>query len=246
MRSGVTPTDIMHLYGDYTEYDARASKLGVAYLQMATDLKEDEICDRVYNMVRSRLYGNLVRILMKHESGRELTDEEETNLLKLTEMIYKTRNSANRFINAGMHTDSTLIGVGGPTGIFLDEVAKLLGSNALVPEWGKVANAIGAAAGNITCSYSVRIEPNMNRQLGYDYCLMGPNGFEGFNEYNEALEAAKTLAETAVKEKAQSQGARGEIKVKMKVDEDFYQVHEGSNSVFVLTVVTAEAVSSLV
>ncbi len=246
MRSGVTPTDIMHLYGDYTEYDARASKLGVVYLQMATDLKEDEICDRVYNMVRSRLYGNLVRILMKHESGRELTDEEETNLLKLTEMIYKTRNSANRFINAGMHTDSTLIGVGGPTGIFLDEVAKLLGSNALVPEWGKVANAIGAAAGNITCSYSVRIEPNMNRQLGYDYCLMGPNGFKGFNEYNEALEAAKTLAETAVKEKAESQGARGEIKVKTKVDEDFYQVHEGSNAVFVLTVVTAEAVSSLV
>lgn len=246
MRSGVTPTDIMHLYGDYTEYDARASKLGVAYLQMATDLKEDEICDRVYNMVRSRLYGNLVRILMKHESGRELTDEEETNLLKLTEMIYKTRNSANRFINAGMHTDSTLIGVGGPTGIFLDEVAKLLGSNALVPEWGKVANAIGAAAGNITCSYSVRIEPNMNRQLGYDYCLMGPNGFKGFDEYNEALEAAKTLAETAVKEKAESQGARGEIKVKTKVDEDFYQVHEGSNAVFVLTVVTAEAVSSLV
>ena len=75
---------------------------------------------------------------------------------------------------------------------------------------------------------------------------MGPNGFKGFDEYNEALEAAKTLAETAVKEKAESQGARGEIKVKTKVDEDFYQVHEGSNAVFVLTVVTAEAVSSLV
>ena len=40
MRSGVTPTDIMHLYGDYTEYDARASKLGVAYLQMTTDLRK--------------------------------------------------------------------------------------------------------------------------------------------------------------------------------------------------------------
>lgn len=246
MRSGITPTDIMHIYGDYTEYDAEASKLGVAYLEMATDLREEEISERVYNMVRSRLYGNLVRILMKHESERELSEDEETNLLKLTEMIYKTRNSRNKFINPVMHTDSTLIGVGGPTGIFLEEVANILGSRAIVPEWGKVANAIGAAAGNINCKYSVRIEPNMNRQLGHDYCLMGPNGFQGFDEYGEALEAAKTLAKQAVAEKARVQGARADISIKIDVDEDFYQVSEGSKAVFVLTVVTAEAVSKLV
>lgn len=246
MRCGVTPTDIMHIYGDYTEYDAEASKLGVAYLHMATDMEEAEICDRVYNMVRSRLYGNLVRILMKHESGRELAADEETNLYKLTEMIYRTRNSGNKFINAGMHTDSVLIGVGGPTGIFLEEVAKILGSTALVPEWGKVANAIGAAAGNITCSYTVRIEPNMNRQLGYDYCLMGPNGFEGYNEYEEALDAAQRLAKEAAFAKAQAQGAHGKVDVTVNIDEDFYRVTEGSNSVFVQTVVTGKAVSSLV
>lgn len=247
MRAGITPTDIMHLRGDYTDFSVEASRLGVSYLQMATGLEEaEDVCERVYNMVRSKLYGNLVRILMKHEIGKELDEEEEANLYKLTRLIYKTRRIDNKFINAGMQTNSVLIGVGGPTGIFLDEVANLLGTKAIIPEKGKVANAIGAAAGNISCSCAVRIEPNMNRQLGAEFCLMGPNGFVGFSDYDEALEHAKMQAEEAVKEKAVRMGARGDIKVKICVDEDFYQVNKGGNSVFVLTVVTAEAVSTLV
>ena len=246
MRSGVTPTDIMHLRGDYTDFSAEASRLGVTYLQMAAGLEEtEEVCDRVYNMVRSKLYGNLVRILMKHEVGKELDEEEEANLYKLTQLIYKTRQTNNKFINAGMQTNSVLIGVGGPTGIFLDEVANLLDTEAVIPENGKVANAIGAAAGSVSCSCEVRIEPNMNRQLGAEFCLMGPDGFIGFNDYDEALESAKIQVESAVREKAARMGARGDIKVKISVDEDFYQVNKDGNSVFVLTLVTADAVSTL-
>lgn len=214
---------------------------------MATGLEEaEDVCERVYNMVRSRLYGNLVRILMKHEIGKELDEEEELNLYKLTRLIYKTRQVDNKFINAGMQTNSALIGVGGPTGIFLDEVANILGTKAIIPEKGKVANAIGAAAGSISCSYTVRIEPNMNRQLGAEFCLMGSDGFIGFSDYNEALKHAKIQAEEAVKEKAVRMGARGDIKVKISVDEDFYQVNKGGNAVFVLTTVTADAVSTLI
>ena len=108
-----------------------------------------------------------------------------------------------------------------------------------------MANAIGAAAGSVSCSCEVRIEPNMNRQLGAEFCLMGPDGFIGFNDYDEALESAKIQVESAVREKATRMGARGDIKVKISVDEDFYQVNKDGNSVFVLTLVTADAVSTL-
>lgn len=246
MRAGITPTDIMHLKGDYTAFNTEVSRLGAAYLGMATDLEEDELCDRVYRMVRSRLYGNLVRILMKHEIGRELDAEEESNLRKLTKLIYEMRSEEAMFLNAGFKTASALIGVGGPTGIFLEEVAQILGTDSIVPQWSKIANAIGAAAGNITCSYTVRIEPNMNRQLGSEFCLMGSHGFIGFDNYEEALEVAKQQAEEAVRERARRQGARGGISVKLDVDEDFYSVREGSAPVFVQTVVTAEAVSSVI
>lgn len=246
MRAGITPTDIMHLLGDYTAFDAEASRLGAAYLGLAADLDEDELCGRVYEMVKSRLYGNLVRILLKHEVGKELEEDEEESLGKLTELIYSMRNKKGSFLNARFGTESTLIGVGGPTGIFLEEVAKILDSEAIIPEWGQIANAIGAAVGNITCNYTVRIEPNMNRQLGAEFCLMGSEGFIGFDDYEEALETAKKQAEAAVRERAVQQGAKGNVTVKLDIDEDFYKVNEGSSPVFVLTVVTAHAVSSLV
>lgn len=183
---------------------------------MATGLEEaEDVCERVYNMVRSKLYGNLVRILMKHEIGKELDEEEEANLYKLTRLIYKTRRIDNKFINAGMQTNSVLIGVGGPTGIFLDEVANLLGTKAIIPEKGKVANAIGAAAGNISCSCAVRIEPNMNRAARRRVLPDGTERICGFSDYDEALEHAKIQAEEAVKEKAVRMGARDDIKVKI-------------------------------
>lgn len=245
MRSGITPTDIMHIRGDYTAFDTEASLLGTAYMELATDLDKEELCDRVYHMVKNRLYGNLVRILMKHETGRELEEEEETNLTKLTKLIYMMKNRDGEFLNAKFSTSSVLIGVGGPTGIFLEEVAKILGTGAVVPEWGKIANAIGAAVGNITCSYTVRIEPNMNRSLGAEFCLMGSAGFIGFDNYEEALETAKLQAKEAALARAVQQGARGNINIELNIDEDFYKVNEGSSPVFVQTEVTANAVSAL-
>lgn len=246
MSSGITPTDIMHIYGDYNEYDKEASELGVRYLSMATDLSEKEVCSRVYDMVKSRLFSNLVRIMMKHEAGRELTENEEENLCALTEMIYDKKGQSGKFINMAASTCSTLIGVGGPTGIFLENVAELLDTKANVPCHSGVANAIGAAAGNISCAASVYIEPDMNRKLGYDYCLMGPYGFCGFNDYDEALRVAEEQARKAAGDKAAEQGAIGQISVNVSIDEDYFQVNQSGKSVFVKTEVRAEAVISLI
>lgn len=246
MSSGVTPTDIMHILGDYEEYDKEASLLGVRYLSMATDLSEEEICCRVYDMVKSRLFSNLVRIMMKHEIDRELTEDEEKNLCALTEMMYEKRDRDGSFINMKASAPSVLIGVGGPTGIFLKEAAELLGTEANVPHHAGVANAIGAAAGNINCSASVYIEPDMNRSLGYEYCLMGPYGFKGFDDYQEALKEAELQARKAAGEKAARHGAIGRVYVNVTVDEDFYQVNKAGKSIFVKTEVRAEAVSALI
>ena len=247
MRSGITPTDVMHIRGDYNEFSMDASSLAIKYMMMATGIEEEEeFCENVYEMVKNKLYGNLARILVKHEVGRELSEDEEIDLKKLTEIIYKKRNIKNEFVNVGFRTGGTLIGVGGPTGIFLDEVANLLGTSALVPRYEKIANAIGAAAGNLRTSYEVRIEPNMNRQLGAEFCLMGSKGFIGFDDYDEALEVAKIQAQEAARERAIAMGARGNIEIKLDVDEDFYQVKKSGAPVFVLTIVRAEATSSII
>ena len=86
----------------------------------------------------------------------------------------------------------------------------------------------------------------MNRKLGYDYCLMGPYGFCGFNDYDEALRVAEEQARKAAGDKAAEQGAIGQISVNVSIDEDYFQVNQSGKSVFVKTEVRAEAVISLI
>ena len=95
MRAGMTPTDAMHVFGDYTEFDCEASRLGAAYLSSVTKLPAEEVCKEIYNLTKSRLYSNLVRILMKYKTGKDLTEEETEQLEKLTTMIFSDQVSGS-------------------------------------------------------------------------------------------------------------------------------------------------------
>ena len=96
IRSGMTPTDVMHIKGDYTDFNCEASKLGAAYLSIVTKQPEEKVCDTIYSLTKSRLYSHLVQILLKRRTDRDLTDEEISNLEKLTAMIFADNNSKEK------------------------------------------------------------------------------------------------------------------------------------------------------
>ena len=52
---------------------------------------------------------------------------------------------------------TTFIGLGGPIGIFLEDVAKAFGAKAVIPEYASVANAIGAVISNVSFEVDVLI-----------------------------------------------------------------------------------------
>lgn len=248
IRAGVTPTDVMHIRGDYTDYNVDASILGVEYLSFATGESSEDVCEEIYSLAKSRLYSNLVRIFLKHETGEELSESEEMALQKMTRYVFLNRNKQKEdfFVEPKFHTSSTLIGIGAPTRIFLRDVAELFNTKGDFPNYGKIANAIGAAVGNISAEYSIKIEPDMKRNMGYDFNVMAGEEVHGYNNYDDALAKAKKIAREKAILGAKEQGAKGEIKVKINLDEDFYKVNKYESAIFVQTVVTAKAVSTLV
>ena len=150
IRAGFTPTDAMILKGDYSGIDTRAAALSAKYLGASVRTDAAKIPQRVYDLVEKRLYCNLVRIFLqntrKELKGKKLDSQLET----LIEAAYRQASGKEKSpMNISFHTDFALIGVGAPTGVFLKPVAEMLGTKAVIPKYGEVANAIGAVVGNV-------------------------------------------------------------------------------------------------
>ncbi len=259
LRCGVTPTDVMHITGDYVQYDVRASRLGVEYLRRVTKGSFDDVCGAIYQLAKLRLYQNLVRILMKYETGQELPKEDEQALERLTERIFRGacgaccdegldargRSAAGirpgsgaaagngfRFVAPDFAAKVNLIGIGAPSGIFVKDVAGLLRGKALVPEFAMVANAIGAAAGSVNSQCVVRIQPCTAPGAPGKFIVTGGDLPQYFDYYADALKAARSLAEERACRRAREQGARGRLRTEVQVIEDHYDVAGQENRLF--------------
>lgn len=233
LRCGVTPTDVMHVVGDYTQYDAKASYLGIEYLHRVTKESLEGICRRIYDLAKLRLYQNLVRILMKYENGQELPASDAHALEKLTEQIFRAGRAGTvggfRFVQPDFRANMRVVGIGAPSGIFVGDTAELLHAEAEVPEFAMVANAIGAAAGSVNSEHVVRIQPCSGDNSAGNYVITGGAEPAYFQYYTDAVKAAEALAEERACGKAREQGARGVLKTDVKVIEDHYDVPgEGS------------------
>lgn len=232
IRCGVTPTDVMHLYGDYSDYNVQASKMGIDYLHIVTKKPAEEICQSIYDLAKSRLYDNLVRIFMKYETGKELSAANKSAMEKLTRYIFESakQESGLQFLKADFTAKINLIGIGAPTRIFLQDVAALLGTAADIPEYAKVANAIGAAVGSIVSEYAVKIEPCAYKGGFGNFMVTGGAEIVTFEYYDQALEEAKRIAEARAYQKAVDQGAEGDIKVELAIFEDYYDLAGGEGT----------------
>ncbi len=177
LRSGLTPTDIMCIKGDLAMYDSEAAACALKFL--AITLKKDPgiLADQIYDLVKEKLYCNLVRILLEdyyrgkgkyaytesldrlvHESYRMKVKRMQPQKDDMTGGSMDEGVPFDNFFMADFHTDAALIGVGAPTHVFLPDVAKLLGAPCVIPEYAGVTNALGALLGDICVYDNLHIE----------------------------------------------------------------------------------------
>ena len=64
---GLTPTDIMHINGDFAKFPAEASQLAAQYVAGNVGLTVEELCDKVYDLVKRKLYVNIVKALLENK-----------------------------------------------------------------------------------------------------------------------------------------------------------------------------------
>ncbi len=221
MRAGLTPTDIMHICGDYCAYHAQVSQYAAQILANCAETTVPALCKQIYDLVKEKLFSNLVRILLEQQFSwvrREGLSPQLKQLIHESWMQFVQKRDHPEEFSAStacislkplFHTDLKLIGIGGPIHIFLPDVAHALGNEAIIPEHAAVANAIGAAVCQVAFTLTIRITPSYNSFGGVThYTVYSPGNAKEFapEELLEAKAYAKERAQICAAEEAVKRG----------------------------------------
>jgi N-methylhydantoinase A/oxoprolinase/acetone carboxylase beta subunit len=230
IRCGLTPTDVMHIRGDFVRYDVRAAELGVGI--MARQLKKNpgELCEKIYDEVKKKLYYNIVRVLIedKYPDMREKGLDEQTR--KLIYLSYEQAKSGGRpLLNCSFRTPATLVGVGAPIHIFLGDVGRFLGTKVVTSEYSKVANALGAIVAKVFAAVTIEV---IYDQAQNKYVVYGGGERLIFKKLDEAKAEAERMADAKAREEAVRRGSERDVSVTVEtressVDTEFGRVYIG-------------------
>lgn len=175
--AGFTPTDALHVLGEYTRWNREASILGAAALSSLTESTEKEFCREIKKEVARNMALNLVSFMLD-----DVSREEINKILK------------GRFF-AGFKIHLPVVLLGGPVKAYAQELATFIDAEIIIPEYSDVGNAVGAVAGKGSAKMEVLIKANYT-QSKYNlktssFVAFFPGGREEFGSYEEVLEFGK-------------------------------------------------------
>ncbi len=242
---GLTPTDIMHIKKDFVRFPRQASELGAQFVAGNLNVSVEELCDRVYDEVKRKLYVNIVKALLENKNNNYAKNGISEDIERFINESYEIAKTGfkHEFISLMFGTDFSLIGIGAPIHIFLSDVAEMLGTRALIPKHHEVANALGAVLGNVNATFSVEIKPNLSAEGITGYTVFGFTATKIFENLEEAEKFAVSEAKLGAYEEAIKRGASGEITTTCRLSSDMAKAKHGS--VYLGTRAIAQAVGAL-
>ncbi len=211
---GLTPTDIMHIKGDFTEYSKEAALLAAEIVARNVGVSVDTLCDMVYDEVKRKIYVNVVKVLLENKDKYYMKNGVNADVSRFINESYEAAKAGkgDGYLSMMFDTGFSLVGIGAPVHLFLNDVAALLNTKAVIPEFSEVANALGAIIGNVSASCTVSIKPNYTADGISGYNVFGGRA-ASFETIEEAEEFAVSEAKQGALDEAKRRGAAGEITV---------------------------------
>lgn len=235
----VTPTDILHAKGVYTQWSTSAAKTAVALLAGRFDMAPEEFCEFVIDKVTERLCYITWQSLLNHE-GCNFDIENEPVFRYLAAKQLKGGQESS-LLSCLIKPELPIIGIGAPVRVWLPMMAEKLGAKLVIPEHTEVANAVGAAVGRIMEVVKILITPG-NEGLGYVIYSAWERKY--FEHLEEAAEYAIEYAEKKAIELASANTSIDSgVKLKAEVDrKDVYASTNGlKNDIYIETRIEAVA-----
>jgi N-methylhydantoinase A/oxoprolinase/acetone carboxylase beta subunit len=171
---GFTPTDALHVLGEYARWDGRASFMGARILGSSVKKRAEEFS--------AQLKAEVVRKITLEIVSFFAEDMKREDLEKLIE------NEA--FLK--FHVKVPVVLVGAPVRAYLKELNEAIDADIRIPAFHEVGNAVGALVGKVIHRTEVLIRPSAAGRA--EYSVYSELGKEVFEDYGRALDYGLTLS----------------------------------------------------
>lgn len=198
---GFTPTDALHVLGDYTQWETEASLIGAEKLARLNKMDALGFCSRVKNMVAKNMALNLMSFLLQ--------GVDRSGIEKIVDGQFSAR----------FRIDIPVVLLGGPVSTLREELAKVIDAEIVVPDHAEVGNAAGALFGKGIKRVEFFIRPVSIADPDGRYFVFSPISREEFESYNEAITFSEYLGKRMVMEYMDDCGVSKEnleIKITLK------------------------------
>ncbi len=196
---GFTPTDALHVLGDYIAWNAEASRIGAERLARLMRMPPGEFCIAVKKRVARNMSLHLLSYLLQ---GVPYTAVE-----KILDGDYPAK------FKLGI----PVVLLGGPVRAHRKELEEFIDAEILVPEHAEVGNAVGALAGKGIKRVEILIRPASLMSPDKDFLVFAPGGRLRFDIYADALNAATELGKKIVEDYMKDCGLSGnQVKVSIE------------------------------
>lgn len=244
LRSGLTPTDIMHIRRDYTPFCRQASILAARFVAQSLQMSLEQLCSDVYTQVSHMVFVAISKILLEHTSPYYRQHGFDDGMERLLDLQWNSRNDTDpSMLQYRFRSNAVLVGIGGPVHLFLPEAARALGAEYIIPDCAAVANAVGAITGQMISSKSAEIRPHGlspedEEQGDFEVSYGGETKF--FAEESDAIHwiSANLRRDTAAD--LREQGAVGTLSFDIKQDDITAPAYNGVIRIATRITVTAK------
>ena len=234
-----TPTDALHVTGDFTGFDAEAAMLGAKLIaRQKTGIGQpiaetpEELARRTLSELHRRTGLALMDAALAHDGAGEM---QATNNPLLANLYRDDTTGKDSLVKLSLELGTGLVALGASAATHYPHVARRMGVELTVPDHAEVAGAVGAAAGSVRQRVMISVtQPSEGR-----YRVHLPEGPRDLGVMDEALASAREVAGQLAEERARKAGAAS---VSIEISEDIKLVPlGGGKELFIEALVQATA-----
>ncbi len=235
-RAGFTPTDALHVLGQFTRWNAAAARLGATLMATESGLAIDDMCQDVVRAFSRRVSTELVTKILEDEATKSgHNGDMAANVLLVKALASVTDDN----LSCALTLHRPLVAIGAPVSAYMPDVAAHLHTELVIPPFADVANAVGAVAGGVVQRLRVLINPI---DEGAVLRAHMPDGVHDFESLDAAVAYAGEIAFPQVEEMARQAGAE-QIEVRMeRTDQRAPTARGGGEDIYLGTELTFTAV----
>ena len=162
----MTPTDLLHATGEYREWNEKASILGAELFAKRLNMDYSDFLVQAEEQFVYQISLALVQGACRVDGLKSDIKQNEAVMFIVNNALKKTEN---RHLDLGLRLTIPIIGIGAPAGTWFTKAAKVLGTELIIPDHNAVANAVGAAVGDMQEVFEalIRFNPHTNRFVAH-------------------------------------------------------------------------------